>query len=205
MKSFLTEVVEDLIELNEDFSQTTLIIPGVRPKAFLRKTFVDEGFRGLLPQMKTIEEFLEEITGLKLISGVPLLFSSYESHRDTAKDKKTFEDYLKFSSILLKDFDDIDASLCDDKVLLDNLISEERIRRWSQSMDIGLSEIMKNHLGFWTDAQANFYDLRERLLEEGKAYRGLLAKKASEKINNYCSQNPTKQFIYIGFNALTQA
>ena len=52
-------VVEDLLKQKSDFRQTTLIIPGVRPKAFLRKTFVENGFSGMLPQMKTIEEFLE--------------------------------------------------------------------------------------------------------------------------------------------------
>lgn len=205
MKNFLSEVVEDLLKQKSDFRQTTLIIPGVRPKAFLRKTFVENGFSGMLPQMKTIEEFLEEITGLKLISGVPLLFSTYEAHLKTAHDKKSFEDFLKYSNILLKDFDDIDASLCDDKALLDNLISEERIRKWGQSMDIGLSEIMKNHLGFWTDAQTTFYTLRQNLLEEGKAYRGLLVKKASEEVKRFILKNQTHQYIYIGFNALTHA
>ena len=205
MKTFLSEVVEDLLVHKNDFRHTTLIVPGVRPKAFIRKTFIEMGFHGMLPRMITIEEFLEEITGLNLVSGVPLWFASYEAYKNNISDAKPFDEVLKFLPTLLKDFDDIDASLCDDKGLLDNLISEERIRKWGQSMEIGLSDIMKNHLGFWTDAQTIYYSLRKILLEEGKAYRGLLAKKACEEIQKFVAKETHGNYVYIGFNALTQA
>lgn len=205
MKSFLTEVVEDLMSQSRDFKQTTLIIPGVRPKAFLRKTFMENGFQGMLPQMLTIEEFFEQITGLKLTTGLPLWISAYTAYRDVVDEPKSFEDFLKFIPTLLRDFDDIDASLCDEKNLLDLLVSEERIKAWGKSMDVGLSEVMKNHLGFWTDAQSTFWQLRQNLLEEGKAYRGLLTKMASQDIDNYIHKKPNESYVYIGFNALTQA
>lgn len=204
MKTFLTEVIEDLIAQKTDFRHTTLIIPGVRPKAFIRKTFVDLGYTGMLPEMKTIEEFLEEISGLKMLSGVPLWFAMYEAYLSKVEEPKTLEDFLKFATTLLKDFDDIDASLCDDKTLLDNLISEERIKKWGKSMDVGLSDIMQNHLGFWTEAQAIFYTLRNNLLEEGKAYRGLLARQASQEVDIFIERTQ-KFFVFIGFNALTNA
>lgn len=205
MKSFLTEVVEDLLAQELDFKHTTLIIPGVRPKAFLRKTFVELGFQGMLPQMITIEEFLEEVTGLKMVSGVPLWFAAYNAYQSRVEEPKAFDEFLKFAPILLKDFDDIDASLCDERGLLDNLISEERLKVWGKSMEVGLSDLMKNHLGFWTDARATFFGLRKILLEEGKAYRGLLAKKASEEIQNFVAKDSSEKYVYIGFNALTHA
>ena len=205
MRSFLTEVVEDLLTQELDFKHTTLIIPGVRPKAFLRKTFVELGYQGMLPKMITIEELLEEVTGLKMVSGVPLWFAAYNAYQSHKEDPKNFDEFLKFAPILLKDFDDIDASLCDDRGLFDNLISEERIKVWGSSMEVGLSDLMKNHLGFWTDARATFFGLRNILLEEGKAYRGLLAKKASEEIQNFVAKDSSEKYVYIGFNALTHA
>ena len=204
MKSFLTEVIEDLIAKNTDFSNTSLVIPGVRPKSFIKKTFTEVGYRGILPEMKTIEELLQEITSLNLITSVPLLFAAYEAHLTTASEVKTFEDFLKFIPTLLKDFDDIDAAISDDKGLLKSLISEERIKAWGVTMDVGLSEIMKNHLGFWTDAQVLFYQLRNNLLEEGNAYRGLLARKAAEMAQGFIDKS-SNHFIFIGFNALTNA
>ena len=204
MKTFLTEVVEDLIARNTDFAHTTMVIPGVRPKSFIRKTFAELGYSGILPVLKTIEELLQDISGLKMVNSVPLLFAAYHSHLETAAEPQTFEDFLKFAPTLLKDFDDIDAALSNDRELLSYMISDERIKHWGVHMDIGLSEVMKNHLGFWTDAQALFYHLRQNLLDDKKAYRGLLARKAAENAEIFI-QSSHHTWVFTGFNALTEA
>ena len=204
MKSFLSEVVDDLLLQEPDFATTTLIIPGIRPKAFIKKTFIEKEYQGILPKMQTIEELLQEISGLKLVTSVPLLFKAFEAYRKAVPEPKSFEDFLKFAPTLLKDFDDIDAALCDDKALLDNLISEERIKKWGANMDIGLSEVMKNHLGFWTDAKSMYYALRTALLQNQIAYRGLLSRQASEDVKNF-AEHSSHFYYFIGFNALTNA
>lgn len=204
MNSFLKEVVSDLLNQEKDFTNTTLVVPGMRPKAFIKKTFIEENFTGILPNIITIEELLEKITSIKMISGIPLWFATYHALKNATDNEKSFEDFLKFAPTLLKDFDDIDASLCDHKGLLDMMISEERIKNWGKNMDIGLSDIMSNHLGFWTDARATFYELRKNLLTEGRAYRGLLAKQAYKQTETYL-QNHKENFVFIGFNALTEA
>ncbi|MXV38780.1 PD-(D/E)XK nuclease family protein [Flavobacteriaceae bacterium Ap0902] len=204
MRTFLQEVVTDLMQEHTDFSKTVLVVPGMRPKAFIKKTFIEEGFQGILPEILTIEELLEKLTTLKMVSGIPLWFSTFQSYKTVTDNEKSFEDFLKFAPTLLKDFDDIDASLTNHQGLLNMMISEERIKNWGKDMDIGLSHIMSNHIGFWTDARATFYELRKTLLNEGKAYRGLLARRAKELTSNYLA-NHREEFIFIGFNALTQA
>ncbi|MDO5656229.1 MAG: PD-(D/E)XK nuclease family protein [Flavobacteriaceae bacterium] len=204
MKTFLSEVIEDLIEKKVDFVHARLIIPGVRPKAFIRKTFTELGYRGILPSIQTIEELLEEISSLKKTTAVPLLFSAYNAYLTTAVEPKSFEEFLKFAPTLLKDFDDIDAGLTDYKALFENLISEERLKAWGVTMDVGMSELMKNHLGFWTDAMALFYELRQNLLDKGIAYPGLMARKAGENASDFI-QNSENNYFFIGFNALTSA
>lgn len=204
MSSFLKEVVTDLLSHHTHFTKTVLVVPGMRPKAFIRKTFIQEKFTGILPEIITIEELLERMTSLKQTNGIPLWFSTYQAYLSATDNEKTFEDFLKFAPTLLKDFDDIDASLTNHQELLEMMVSEERIKNWGKSMEVGLSDLMKNHLGFWTDAKATFYTLRETLLKEGKAYRGLLAQKAAEQTENYLNQHQD-HFVFIGFNALTQA
>lgn len=204
MKTFLYETIEELLKEIPDLTETKLFLPGVRPKAFIKKIFAELNYSGILPEMYTIEELLQEISGLKMISSVPLLFEAYNSYLKSVPEPKSFEDFLKFAPTLLKDFDDMDAALCDDKGLLDILISDERIRNWGASMDIGLSEVMKNQLGFWTDARAMFYPFRNDLLNKGLAYRGLMARQAAELAKGFI-QNLNGHCVFIGFNALTKA
>lgn len=78
MKTFLQQVVEDLMGQNLKFSRTVLVVPGNRPKAFLRKTFVESGFSGILPEILSVEELLKQISGLQLVSGLELLLPHFQ-------------------------------------------------------------------------------------------------------------------------------
>ncbi|MGI9527650.1 MAG: PD-(D/E)XK nuclease family protein [Weeksellaceae bacterium] len=204
MRTFLEEVVDDLINQRIDFSGTVLVVPGMRPKAFIRKTFIDASYTGILPEIITIEELLERISSLKMVTGIPLWFEAFKAYKKTTDNDTAFEDFLKFAPTLLKDFDDIDASMTNHEKLFDMMVSEERIKNWGKRMDVGLSDIMSKHLGFWTDAKATFYELRTNLLAEGKAYRGYLAQKAQQNTTAYLNRYNTN-FIFVGFNALTLA
>lgn len=204
MQTFIDKVTEDLLNQEGDFLNTKLILPGVRPKAFIKKSILDKGYKGILPEMLTIEELLTEISGLTMISGVNLLIESYLSYQKIAKEVQPFEEFMKWMPTLLKDFDDINSSLCDDFQLLDYMVSEERIKAWGKSIDIGLSELMKNHYGFWNQATEIYYQLNKTLLKQKRAYRGLLAKEASNQLDGFIEQTKDK-FVFIGFNAFTKA
>lgn len=204
MQTFIDKVTEDLLNQEGDFLNTKLILPGVRPKAFIKKSILDKGYKGILPEMLTIEELLTEISGLTMISGVNLLIESYLSYQKIAKEIQPFEEFMKWMPTLLKDFDDINSSMCDDVQLLDYMVSEERIKAWGKSIDIGLSELMKNHYGFWNQATEIYYQLNNTLLKQKRAYRGLLAKEASNQLDGFIEQTKDK-FVFIGFNAFTKA
>ncbi|MGV4529694.1 PD-(D/E)XK nuclease family protein [Ornithobacterium rhinotracheale] len=203
MKTFLQQVVEDLMGQNLKFSRTVLVVPGNRPKAFLRKTFVESGFSGILPEILSVEELLKQISGLQLVSGLELLFTTFSAYQ-RQPEAKSIEEFLKWAPTLLKDFDDIDASLADPKEIFDFMVSDERIKAWGEELEIGSREVIDQNLGFWVMAKVLYHDLKEELLQNGVAYRGFLASVAAEKIKDFIAKD-RRNFYFIGFNAFTKA
>ncbi|MRI62545.1 PD-(D/E)XK nuclease family protein [Ornithobacterium rhinotracheale] len=203
MKTFLQQVVEDLIGQNLKFSRTVLVVPGNRPKAFLRKTFVESGFSGILPEILSVEELLKQISGLQMVSGLELIFFAFSVYQ-RQPEARSIEEFLKWAPTLLKDFDDIDASLADPKEVFDFMVSDERIKAWGEELEIGSREVIDQNLGFWVMAKVLYRDLKEELLQNGVAYRGLMASVAAEQVKNFMAKD-RRNYHFIGFNAFTKA
>lgn len=203
MESFLEEVVSDLLNRETDFSNVILVVPGNRPKAFIKKTFKEKEYSGILPSTVSIEEFLMEVSGRQLIKGIPLWFKTFKAYRKM-KDAKDLEDFLRWAPTLLKDFDDIDSSCIEAESLFSGLRSEERIKKWGKTLEIGQNEVLQNHIGFWGMAQTLYQQLHQQLKEDTLAYRGLLSRIALERIKTF-SDNTSSHYYFVGFNALTKA
>ncbi|MRJ10265.1 PD-(D/E)XK nuclease family protein [Ornithobacterium rhinotracheale] len=203
MRTFLQQVVEDLMAQNLKFSKTVLVVPGNRPKAFLRKTFVESGFSGILPEILSVEELLKQISGLQLVSGLELLFTAFSVYQRQAE-ARSIEEFLKWAPTLLKDFDDIDASLANPKEVFDFMVSDERIKAWGEELEIGSREVIDQNLGFWVMAKVLYRDLKEELLQNGVAYRGFMASIAAEQMKDFLAKD-RRNYHFIGFNAFTKA
>lgn len=203
MDSFIDTVVKNLLQNHTSFEGIKLVVPGNRPKSFILQKFVQQGFQGILPSIISIEELFTDISGLRLISGVPLLFELYQSY-SRIEDSKSLDDFIKWAPTLLKDFDDIESSMTDNEALFQRLIAEENIKKWSEEMEIGLNDVMQNHIGFWRMAQRLLLLCKKDFIDKGIAFRGLLTRKAAEKTASFLEKNPF-YFYFVGFNALTRA
>lgn len=202
MQKFLVQVIDELLKDTSNFQQQIWVIPGHRPKAFLRKYLIQKNYSGIVPQMITIEQLLSEISGLQLITDLELWFETYAAYRKTLTEHESFDEFLKWAPTLLKDFDDIDAALIEEQKLFELLVSEERIKQWGKMIDIGSSELISNHIGFWVNAQKIYQQLKADLLAKQQAYRGLNARVAAQKVDEFTTEN---HYVFIGFNALTAA
>ncbi|MDO5509067.1 MAG: PD-(D/E)XK nuclease family protein [Weeksellaceae bacterium] len=201
--SFIEEAVTKLLQ-SSDFQNMVIVLPGVRPASFIKKEFVRQGYTGILPQIVTIETWMQEIAGLIRIAGIPLWTRGYEAFMRNPDNQEGFESFLKWFPTLLKDFDDLHTALADVDQLFDYLQSMERLKEWAQEMNIGVSELMINQTGFWAKASVLHRDLNDDLLSAGFAYSGLLFRKAAENIEEYLASTQ-QHFVFLGFNALTEA
>lgn len=205
MSQFIEKVVQDLLEQKTDFLKTTLVLPGKRPMLFFRQEFQKQAHTLILPQMISVEDFMAEVSGLEIISGINLWFKAYQSYKKVVERPDTFEDFIKWGPTILKDFDDIDASLVDPAKILDYLVSVERIEKWGKDeIFVNKNEVMQKHLLFWQIVTKLYFQLREDLTKDNQGYAGLVFRLAADKVEEIIAAQQ-HQFIFAGFNALTEA
>lgn len=205
MAKFIENVVSELIQSNADLLQTMIVLPGNRPMLFFRQAFQKQIKNTILPKFLSIDDFVKEISGLQDISQIQLWFAVYNSYKKTIEKPDEFENFIKWIPTLLKDFDDINSSLVNPREIFDYLISAERIKKWGQeNLEIGSNQLMSKHLNFWKMAGDLFHQLNEDLLNQNKAYRGLIYRKAVEKLPEFLEKT-NENFVFVGLNALSNA
>ena len=76
----------------------------------------------LSPNLQTINDFIIGFGGLKPVSSVKALYTLYESYSDIkGNNVESFDDFVYWGDIILKDFDDIDKYLVNAKQLFTNI------------------------------------------------------------------------------------
>ena len=204
MQSFIEEVINDLSSKFNDFEPLVFILPSKRAGTFLKKAISKQLGRTIIsPLIYSIEEFIEQVSGLTYINNTQQLFELYETYLTIGEyQKESFESFLKWGQTLLQDFNEIDRYLIDGPKLFSNLSSIQELNHWSLTDE--KTELMKNYLHFWNHLGAIYSAFNAKLLQENIGHQGLVYRKAAESITNYLSKN-SKTHIFIGFNALNNA
>jgi len=205
MEKFIDKVVLELIQNKTDFENTTIVLPGNRPKLFFRKAFQKELKNSLLPRFLSIDDFISSVSGLKPVSQIRLWFRAYDSYKKITGSLDEFDVFLKWIPTVLKDFDDINSSLTHPDEIFDYLVSAERIKKWGhEELEIGSNQLMSKHLFFWKMAKDLYFQLNKDLLENNLGYRGLIYKTAVEKLPGFIQKDDTN-YVFAGLNALSNA
>ena len=94
MQSFILDVLQDLKSNDEDLSTCTFILPSKRAGLFLKNEIIKQANSpGFLPEIISIEVFIEELSQLKLVNNIEALFEFYSVYKDLTKknDLQTFD------------------------------------------------------------------------------------------------------------------
>jgi ATP-dependent helicase/nuclease subunit B len=204
MTTFLSSIVRDLLSEHEDLSGFTFILPGKRAGAFLRNEISKQIVKPVFsPEILSIEEFSEKISGLTTLDNVSALFEFYRVYTNaTPADRvEDFESFSNWAQTLLNDFNEIDRFLISPNDIFNYLSEIQDINHWSLS--VPQTDLVKNYLEFWKRLPIYYNHLRENLLKEKSGYQGLVYRVASERISLY-SHNAINH-IFLGFNALNTA
>jgi ATP-dependent helicase/nuclease subunit B len=206
MKTFLEETILAIKEKHSNIASITLILPSKRAGGFLRnylRQTTDQ--TSFAPTIISIEEFIEDLSDLKIIDTTELLFKSYNIYLTTNPDQKKddFETYTSWATTIIGDFNEIDRYLIDPEPFFNYLSSIQDVNHWYVSSE--KTALIENYLKFWNNLNEFYARLKTSLLKEGLGYQGLVYRKASEDIEHYISNEPNKKHIFIGFNALNNA
>ena len=205
MDSFIKKVLLDLKNQNFDFSQSIFILPNKRSGYHLKKTLSEVISKTIFsPEIVSIENFIEELSELKLLSNTELIFEFYSIYLNiTPNDKQEkFEDFIKWSRILIQDFNIIDKEIEDPSKVFDYLKAVKEMDHWS--LDSNPTELVKRHLYFWSNIKSYYKEFSNHLLNINSGYQGIIEKKALINVENYIKKKADLKYVFVGFNALNK-
>ncbi len=157
------------------------------------------------PKIISIEEFIEELSHLKIIAPDELLIKSYQAYLTTTGiiEKESFENYASWANALLNDFSEMDRYLVTPKAFFDYLSSIKTLEKWGVTKE--QTPMITNYLQFWSHLFEFYTNLNSLLSQDQLGYQGMVYRKAAEDIEHYIAAQGTKKHIFIGFNALNTA
>ena len=204
--TFILDVLNDLKKNNYNLSKVTFVLPSKRAGLFLKHQLVHVIQETIfVPDIISIEEFVEDLSGLKTTSNTELLFEFYNSYLALTKkeDQDTFESFSKWAQILLQDFNEIDRYLIPQENIFNYLSDIQELTHWS--VEANQTEFVKKYLQFWNKLYTYYKHFTKELLNKNIGYQGLIYRKAAENCDTYISNLTDKQHVFLGFNALNTA
>lgn len=205
--SFLHKLAAVILkDYAENLTETTIILPNKRAKVFLIEALREQAEHTMFsPKIISIEDFIQDIAGIRAIDPIELLFSFYEVYVSiTDKDPQAFEVFANWAKTLLQDFNEIDRYLLDPKHVLSYLKDIEDIKRWGIEVE-NKTQLLENYIDFWKLLPKYYNALYGHLLNLGIGYQGLIYREAVHNLNHFSAAEQGSRFVFAGFNALNAA
>lgn len=205
MKSFLQQVVDDILRTYDSLDDLILILPSKRAGTILRTTLANTADKTIFsPRIYSIEGFVEQISNLQTASNMEQLFTLYKAYSSMEYgEKDNFYTFSKWGQTLLQDFNEIDRYLVDTKDIFSYLANIQEINHWALQKD--KSEIITNYIKFWNNLEPLYKTFNDLLKAQKLGHQGLIYRTACEQLKDYISNNKNNTHIFIGFNALNTA
>ena len=206
--SFLDKIATVLIEnYSNNLPNTIVILPNKRAKIFLIEALKKQVTTNILsPKIISIEDFIQDIAGIRTIDPIELLFEFYEVYLSITDKtaQQSFELFANWAKTLLQDFNEIDRYLLEPDKVLKYLENIKEIEHWSVDLE-KRTELIEKHLEFWKLLPKYYQSLYQHLLKKGIGYQGLIYREAVSNLSRFSNSISKEQFVFVGFNALNAA
>jgi len=202
MKSFLLDVVLEVINKNTDIENIVFVLPNQRAGVYLQKALKNELYKTtFFPQIITFDNLAEQIAGRLKTPSIELLFDFYSVYleKTVVEKRETFEQFSSLATTILNDFNDIDAYLVNPKDIFSTLKEINKLHNWNPNTDL-----TKNYLSFFKNLEKYHKSFYQFLSSNQKGYQGLILRDAVMGLQHFIS-NTQKQYIFVGFNHLKKS
>lgn len=211
MDTFLRQVASRILrEHPRDTDRVLVVFNNHRSELFLRRAFerlsAESGSSFFLPHVTVIDDLVAQLGGLKIVPNEFLLFELYRIHMQIGgNDRKyqTFEDFIAFGDMMLRDFSEIDRYCVDARRLFVNLHDIKDILEWDVE-NPSMSPFQHDYLLFYQSLHDYYCRLRTNLAERGEAYGGMAYRHVAENIADLADRCPFDFIYFVGFNALSE-
>ncbi len=205
MDSFLGQLAAYILEQHpHDREQVAVVLPSRRAGLFFRKHLSQRiGKTFFPPQIITISELVETLSGQRLANATELGFILYEAYRETeGETAEPFDRFSKWGQILLSDFNEIDRYLLDAEKVFADLRNIREIEHWSFLRE-DLSPNQQQYLLFWNRLYKYYLAFQQKLETAGITYQGKLYRTLATQAETLGPQLPYTKVYFAGFNALS--
>ncbi len=210
-KTFLEQSATYIFDkYSSELEQITIILPTNRASYFFRRALAMQTDQPVWsPNIIAIDDFIAQTADAELIDSIQLLWLLFDTCREIDSTVQ-FDRFTSWAYTLLQDFDHIDQYLVDARQLFDYLSEAKTIERWQPDMPEGRvpqssTEVLQKYFKLWDNLLTIYDRLKEKLIEQGKGYRGMLYRRIADNIQLLLDNEKVKHYIFIGFNALSQS
>lgn len=206
MTNFISHVLDDLETKQIPIEQIRFILPSKRAGIFLKNQLANRLSQPTFsPEILSVEAFVEELSGLRLIDSTQAIFELYNSYiEETPKaERESFDQFYDWAQILLQDFNEIDRYLIPPEDILNYLGQIKSLEHWS--LDPNPTQLIKNYLKFWERLDTYYLNFTSRLIKKKQGYQGLIYREATGNLEHYMQYQNKKTHVFLGFNALNSS
>lgn len=185
---FLEKLTEIILGKDENL---LVILPSKRSILYLKEEFKKRKVDAILPDFKTMDDFVVELSGLKVEDNLEIFGICYRIYKSFSKRDEDLNRFVEVFDISLNDFNDLDLYLVDEK----NIKNIEILPEYGDSGVLG-----KNYLKFMELFYKIYDGLNEELEKRNSGYRGRIYRKASKRSKDF---KKYKDIIIAGFGIFT--
>ncbi len=206
--TFLDKIAQVIIDdYSNNLTNTIVVLPNKRAKIFLIEALKKQVQNNILsPEIISIEDFIQDVSGIRTIDPIELVFEFYEVYLSITdvKNQQSFELFANWAKMLLQDFNEIDRYLLEPNHVLSYLKDIEDIKKWGIEVE-NKTKLLENYIDFWKLMPHYYQTLYAHLLKNGIGYQGLIYREAVQNLNSFSKAVTDKKYVFAGFNALNAA
>ena len=149
--NFLNAQAKIIVEKHKDeLDQILIVLPNKRAITFLNKYLASFYEKPVFsPEVITIYDWAKENSDKRIASNTELLFTMHKVHEEIeGAEAEEIDDFMKWGSMLVSDFDEIERYLIDPNSIFKDLRNIKEVEHWSIGEE-NLSEGQNKFLQFW--------------------------------------------------------
>jgi len=220
METFLKLVASDLYRRKgNNLARTAIVFPNKRAGLFFNEYLAQQSDKPIwTPAYISISELFRSLSSWETGDSVKLICELYKVFREHTHSQETLDDFYFWGELLLADIDDADKNLVDTHRLFTNLKDlralmddytfmnkeqEEAIQQFFHNFSIEKRTVLKEKfISIWDTLGSIYQGFRQRLMEQGIAYEGMMYRNAVENLDT--DALPYDTYVFVGFNVLNK-
>ncbi|MDR3653051.1 MAG: PD-(D/E)XK nuclease family protein [Paludibacter sp.] len=222
MNSFLYRIAQTYYsEFKEPISDFTFVFPNRRAGLFFQRYVSEIAAKPIFsPEIITINECFASASQWQTADRLSNLFRLYRIYSEQSGSEETFDSFVFWGEMLLSDFEDVDKYRVDAKQLftnitelkqidqLFNVFSEKQVEAirqfWSNFVPVTEGKTSEDFVATWKILLPVYEQFRAELIAENTATEGMICRDVADRLRakEDIPEFSTKQFVFVGFNAL---